>query len=345
MSLSARVLVPRPGFLVDVELDVAQGSVVGLVGPNGAGKTSVLRVLAGLETGSEGTRVTVDQQAVEDLPPHRRPITYVASDLMLFPHLDVLDNVAFGLRARGAGRGPAASRARQVLDRLGAGDLVDRRPGQLSGGQAQRVALARALVLEPDVLLLDEPLAALDAATRIEVRSQLRGDLAAFGGVTILVTHDPVDALALADRLLVLEAGRVVQDGVPREVARHPRTPYVARLVGLNLLAGTAAGRRVRLASGAELSVVTEATGAVLVAFRPGAVSVHRDRPEGSPRNVFPGVVAGVEPQGEQVRLDIAGAVPMLADVTVDGADALDLAPGSEVWVSVKAVETTVYPG
>ena len=147
------------------------------------------------------------------------------------------------MRARGSQAWPSAeASAREVLDRLGAGDLADRRPAELSGGQAQRVALARALVLEPDVLLLDEPLAALDAATRIDVRAHLRSDLAAFGGVTLLVTHDPVDALALADRLLVLEAGRVVQDGEPREVARHPRTPYVARLVGLNLLAGTAAG-------------------------------------------------------------------------------------------------------
>ena len=345
MSLRARVVLQRPDFLVDVELDAAQGSVVGVVGPNGAGKTSVLRVLAGLEVGDDGTRVTVDGASVERLPPHRRPITYVAADGMLFPHLDVLANVAFGLRARGIRRAGAEASAHAVLDRLDADGLADRRPAELSGGQAQRVALARALVLEPHVLLLDEPLAALDAATRIDVRAHLRSDLAAFGGVTLLVTHDPVDALALADRLLVLEAGRVVQDGEPREVARHPRTPYVARLVGLNLLAGTAAGRRVRLASGAELAVVTEATGQVLVAFRPGAVSVHRDRPEGSPRNVFPGVVAGVEPQGEQVRLDIAGAVPMLADVTVDGAEALELAPGSEVWVSVKAVETTVYPG
>ncbi len=344
MSLEARVVQRRPDLLVDVSLRADPGEVVGVVGPNGAGKTTVLRVLAGLEPGEAGTEVSVDGQRVEGERPHLRPLTYVASDLMLFPHLDVLGNVAFGMRARGLRRKPAEARAREVLASLGVGDLSARKPKELSAGQSQRVALARALVLRPEVLLLDEPLAALDAQTRVHVRALLRADLAVFGGVTLLVTHDPVDALALADRLLVLEKGRVVQDGTPREVARQPRTPYVARLVGLNLLRGVAADYRVRLPSGAELTVTDPAVGEVYVAFAPSAVAVHRTRPEGSPRNVFQGRLSGFEPQGERVRLDVEGAVPMLADVTMDAVAALGLGPGVDVWVSVKAVETTVYP-
>ncbi len=343
MSLVARVICELGPVRVDVELAAAPGEVLGVVGPNGAGKTTLLRVLAGLEPGDPGTTVTLDGQAYEATPAHRRPFTYVASELLLFPHLSVLDNVTFGLRARGEDKTAAAEQARTTLATLGVDALATRRPSELSAGQAQRVALARALVLRPEVLLLDEPLAALDAATRIEVRARLRADLAHFQGVTLLVTHDPVDALALADRLLVLEDGRVVQEGAPREVARRPRTPYVARLVGLNLLAGEAAGRRVRLPSGAEMVLADEASGSVLVAFAPSAVSVHRGRPEGSPRNVFPGQLIGYEPQGERVRLDIDGPVPMLADVTIDAVSALGLTPGVDVWVSVKAVETSTY--
>ncbi len=342
-DLVARVVCERPTMAVDVHLSAGPGEVVGVVGPNGAGKTTLLRVIAGLEAGEPGTAISVGGEAIESLPPHRRPVTYVASDLMLFPHLSVVDNVAFGLRARGDRRRPADQTARVVLGSLHIADLADRRPAELSAGQAQRVALARALALRPQVLLLDEPLAALDAATRIEVRARLRRDLGDFGGVTLLVTHDPVDALALADTLVVLEAGGVVQRGKPREVARRPRTPYVARLVGLNLLTGVASGARVRLSSGAEVVVAEPAQGSVMVAFPPTAVAVHRQRPEGSPRNVFPGRIEGFEPHGERVRLDVVGVVPVLADVTADAVSALGLVPGAEVWISVKAVEAVVY--
>ncbi len=343
-DLAARVLCERPTLVVDVRVSAGPGEVVGVVGPNGAGKTTLLRVLAGLEPGGPGTSISVGGESVESLPPHRRPVTYVASDLMLFPHLSVVDNVAFGLRARGERRRPADRAARGQLDGLGIADLAGRRPTELSAGQAQRVALARALALRPQVLLLDEPLAALDAATRIDVRARLREDLEDFGGVTLLVTHDPVDASALADSLVVLEEGRVVQRGTPREVARQPRTPYVARLVGLNLLSGLASGVRVRLSSGVDVVVAESAHGPVMVAFPPTAVAVHRQRPEGSPRNVFPGTIEGFEPHGERVRLDVGGPVPVLADVTADAFSALGLARGIEVWISVKAVEAVVYP-
>jgi molybdate transport system ATP-binding protein len=220
------------------------------------------------------------------------------------------------------------------------------RPSTLSGGQAQRVALARALAVEPDLLLLDEPLAALDAETRMSVRTELRHRLAEFPGCALVVTHDPVDAMLLADRLVVIERGRLVQQGDPADVARRPRTDYVARLVGLNLLRGRAEVGRVRLAGGQTVIVTEDAdlSGEVLVAFRPAAVSVYREPPHGSPRNVWPGTVSSVERYGGRVRLAVAGPVPLTAEVSTDALAELRLATGEPVFVAVKATEIDVYP-
>lgn len=240
-GLSADVSVSRAGFDLALQLDVPDGTVTAIVGPNGAGKSTALRALAGLlrpdrARVSVAGRILDDTEAGLSVPPARRGIGVVFQDYLLFPHLDALENVAFGPRAHGTSRPEAEAIARRWLDRLGMGALAASLPGALSGGQAQRVALARALALEPDLLLLDEPLSALDAGTRLEVRRDLSRHLREYGGATVLVTHDIVDALALADHLLVLEHGRVVQEGVPADVARAPRTDYVARLVGLNLL-------------------------------------------------------------------------------------------------------------
>jgi molybdate transport system ATP-binding protein len=225
-------------------------------------------------------------------------------------------------------------------------DQADSRPAALSGGQAQRVALARALAVEPDLLLLDEPLAALDAETRMSVRSELRHQLAEFPGCALVVTHDPVDAMLLADRLVVIEYGRLVQQGDPAQVARRPRTDYVARLVGLNLLRGRAEAGRVRLSGGETVTVTDDAdlSGEVLVAFRPAAVSVYREPPHGSPRNVWPGTVSSVERYGGRVRLAVAGPVPLAAEVSVDAVAELHLVVGERVHVAVKATEIDVYP-
>ena len=346
MSLTASVRVRRGRLDLDVELQVADGEVLAVLGPNGAGKSTLLRVLAGL-LAPEEARVVVDGEVWDDgavhVPAHRRRLGMVFQDHLLFPHLSVVDNVAFGLRTRGVRRHAARGAAERWLERVGIADLGDRRPGALSGGQAQRAALARALVGDPALLLLDEPLSALDARTRLTVRAELRRHLADYGGSTVLVTHDPVDAMALADRVVVVEEGSVVQAGTPADVSRHPRTDYVARLVGLSLLPGTAEGRMVRLDAGGVVAVADEASGPVFAAVRPESVAVYLSRPEGSPRNVWPARLAGATPHGMSVRCELAGEVPLVADVTAAAFAELGLVPGSPVWAVVKASEIAVY--
>ncbi|WP_448626370.1 ABC transporter ATP-binding protein [Geodermatophilus sp. URMC 64] len=348
MSLAAAITVRRGGLTVDLELDVADGEVLAVLGPNGAGKSTVLRVLAGLLP-PEGGRVAVDGDVWDDVaadlhvPPHRRRLGMVFQDYLLFPHLSALENVAFGLRTRGISHGEARRRAADWLARVGLADLGDRRPGHLSGGQAQRTALARALATDPAMLLLDEPLSALDARTRLTVRAELRRHLAAFAGSTVLVSHDPVDAMALADRVIVVEDGRVAQSGTPAEVARHPRTDYVARLVGLSLLPGTGEGTTVRLDGGGRVAVAEETAGPVFVAVRPESVALYLSRPEGSPRNVWTAHLVGATPHGATVRCELDGEVPLIADVTATAFAELGLAPGVPVWAAVKASEVAVY--
>ncbi|MQA35646.1 ABC transporter ATP-binding protein [Modestobacter roseus] len=343
MTLDARVVVDRGGVSVDVDVAVADGEVLAVLGPNGAGKSTVLRVLAGLLRPGDGY-VRVDGRAWDPLPAHQRSVGVVFQDHLLFPHLTVTENVAFGLRTRGAGRAEARAVAGRWLERVGLADLGARRPGQLSGGQAQRAALARALVGDPRVLLLDEPLSALDARTRLAVRAELHRHLADYAGSAVLVTHDPVDAMALADRILVIEEGRVVQAGTPAEVARRPRTDYVARLVGLVLLAGTGAGTTVELDGGGVVAVAADARGSVFVAVRPESVALYLQRPAGSPRNVWPLRLVTATPHGPVVRCDLAGEVALTADVTATSFAELGLAPGADVWASVKASEVAVYP-
>jgi len=331
-------------------IEVGDGEVVALLGPNGAGKTTLLRAVAGLQPIDAG-RVTVDRDVLDDpeagifVATNDRPIGVMFQDYLLFPRMTVVDNVAFGLRARGRSRAEARAEAHAVLDRVGMAALARAKPRELSGGQSQRVALARALAIEPRVLLLDEPLAALDAGAKLHIRAELRRHLAGFHGARLLVTHDPVDALVLADRMVVLEGGRVTQQGTPAEVARRPRSPYVAELVGVNLLSGTAAGERtVRLAGGAELVVADPVPGPeVAVAVRPQAVTVHRDQPDSSARNTWPATVADLAADHDRVRLQLAGPVPLVAEVTPAAVADLDLTPGAEVWVSMKAVDLAVY--
>jgi molybdate transport system ATP-binding protein len=348
MSLAAAITVLRGGLTVDLDLDVADGEVLAVLGPNGAGKSTVLRVLAGLLPPDAG-RVTVDGDLWDDvdagvrLPPHARRVGMVFQDYLLFPHLSARENVAFGLRTRGVRHAEARGTADHWLARVGLADLGGHRPGQLSGGQAQRAALARALATDPALLLLDEPLSALDARTRLTVRAELRRHLAEFAGSTVLVTHDPVDAMALADRVVVVEDGRVVQEGAPAEVSRHPRTDYVARLVGLSLLPGVGEGRSVRLDSGGTVAVAEEAAGPVFAAVRPESVALYLARPDGSPRNVWPTTLVGAIPHGATVRCELAGEVPLIADVTATAFAELGLVPGARVWATVKASEIAVY--
>ncbi|MEU6629211.1 ABC transporter permease [Streptomyces parvus] len=328
-------------------LDAGPGTTIAVVGPNGAGKTTLLRALLGL-TPRARAELRLGDDDVTGLPPHRRGVAWVPQDGALFPHLSALTNTAYGLRAHGVPRAEARREAQGWLDRLGVGHLAHRRPAQLSGGQAQRVALARALAARPRLLLLDEPLAALDQTTRARVRHTLRGHLAEFGGVCLIVTHDPVEAVSLADRVLVLEDGRALQDEPPAEVTRHPRSPWVARMLGRNAWPGTATADGLALEGGGRLVVaepLPPGTDALAV-IAPEAVSVHRERPTGSPRNVWPGTVREITSAGSRLRLLItsAEAPDLVAEITPGAAAELGIADGSAVWTSVKATEATVVP-
>jgi molybdate transport system ATP-binding protein len=348
MSLEADVQLRLNAFSLDVRLDAGPGELVALLGPNGAGKTTLLRALAGLVPLESG-RVSLDSQVLEDpargirVPAERRSVGVVFQDYLLFPHLDALDNVAFGLQARGRRTAAARSLAHEWLGRVGLGDRARALPRELSGGQAQRVALARALATDPSLLLLDEPLAALDASVRAEVRRDLRRHLASFAGVRLLITHDPLEAAALADRLVVLEEGRVVQSGSVREVTERPRSRYVADLVGVNLLRGRARDGTVELEGGGRLAV-PGAEGEVFVVIRPRSVALFPDRPEGTPRNVWEGRAASLDLEGDRVRVLVDGTPAVVAEVTPAAVAELGLAEGREVWVAVKATEIETYP-
>ncbi|HYD09701.1 MAG TPA: ABC transporter ATP-binding protein, partial [Acidimicrobiales bacterium] len=278
--LEARIGVDLDRFGLDVELTVDDGEVVALLGPNGAGKSTALRAIAGLRPLDRGS-IVLDDVAIDGLPTEERPIGVVFQDLLLFPRMTALDNVAFGLRARGSSKADARRDAQAWLDRFDVGHRAASKSKALSGGEAQRVALARALATSPRLLLLDEPLAALDATTRVLVRAELRRHLATFDGGRLLVTHDPVDAVVLADRLVIIEEGRVVQSGTPAAVTAHPATRYVAELAGVNLLHGVAAGeRRVRLADGVHATTADALPGNdVAITVRPQAITLHRHEP------------------------------------------------------------------
>lgn len=296
-----------------------RGQVVAVIGPNGAGKSSLLRAVAGLVP-AEG-ELRVDGRSWGSLPVRERAVGMAFQDQLLFPHLTALDNVAFGPRTAGASRQDARRTAQDWLDRFGVGELAGRRPRQLSGGQAQRVSIARALATHPRVLLLDEPFTGLDVGVAATLRVELSRHLTSYDGVTLLVTHDAIDALTLADVVWVLDAGRLVQVGPPREVAAAPLTRHVARLVGLNVL--------------------TE--GDRFWSFSPSAVTVSPAEPSGSARHRWPGRVTSLAPHGDAVRLLVSGEHELLADVTPAAVAELELAPGRQVWLSVKETAVRSY--
>ena len=269
--------------------------------------------------------------------PAHRSVGMLFQDYALFAHLSVLENVAFGLRARGMGRGEARREASSILERFDLAGYGADRPGVLSGGQAQRVALARALVTTPKVLLLDEPLAALDVKTRSGVRRDLRELLGKYTGVRLLVTHDPVDAYALADRVVILEAGRVAQEGSLHDVTMHPRSRYVADLLGLNLLRGEMSAGVLTLADGVQVvTAERSASGPTFVTIRPQAVSLHRQQPEGSPRNSWRVTVTEIDRQMDRCRVQLDGQIPVIAEITEEK----KMKPRE---AAVKATEVTAY--
>jgi molybdate transport system ATP-binding protein len=336
---------------VEVAFTVAPGETLALLGPNGAGKSTVLSVAAGLLRPDEG-RVVLDGRPLtavgEGVPqawvaPHDRQIALLAQDPLLFPHLTVLDNVAFAPRSRGVRRAEAHATARHRLEQVGVPDLADRKPSQVSGGQAQRVAVARALAADPRLLMLDEPMAALDVAVTPALRQTLRRVLA--DRTVVLVTHDALDALLLADTVVVLEGGRIVEQGPSAEVLARPRSAFAARIAGLNMITGTWRHGAVRAATGIDVHGLATgpppADGEPAVAvFPPAAVSVFREPPGGSPRNALAAVVTEIEPHGDRIRVR---AGELSADVTAQAVAELDLVPGVGVTFSVKANEVSVY--
>lgn len=312
---------PASGLEVDLEVPgrvraafrAAPGTVLAVVGPNGAGKSSLVAALAGL-TGAHGRAVSNGRDLLS-VDAQRRNVGLAPQAGLLFPHLTARQNVAFGPRSRGTARATALALAGEWLDRFGLADLGNRRPDQLSGGQAQRVVLARALAGDPEVLLLDEPTAGLDLATATALRVELTRHLSDFAGVTVLVTHAAIDALTLAQQMVVLEGGGVVQQGTPAEVAARPASVHVGRLLGLN---------------------VVPAPGGPLV-FSPSVVAVSHEPPIGSPRLRWHGRVAELTPWGDAVRITVQTDVgQVLADVTVTSATELALLPGTQVWLAVK---------
>lgn len=351
MSLDALAQLRLGSLSLDVSLAIAPGEVVALLGPNGAGKSTFLRCVAGLQPLDSG-HIALDGVTLDDpcnaifASPERRPVGMVFQDYLLFPHLSVLENVAFGPRARGVARGEARRGALALLEQTGLGELSRQRPGQLSGGQQQRVALARALAIQPRLLLLDEPLAALDASTRNELRRDLRGLLGVGGAMALVVTHDPVDAHVLADRVVVIENGKVVQFGTLSQVTAHPRSPYVAELVGVNLLSGTVAAGVFQSLSGGRLVSATIATwaGPALAAVRPQAIALHRSEPEGSPRNCWRATVVEIDLYAARVRVRLGEPLTLTAEITPGALADLGLVPGDEIWASVKATEVATYP-
>jgi molybdate transport system ATP-binding protein len=310
----------------------------------------VFRCLAGLLPLDDG-RIELDGYRLDDptgdvfVPPEERPVAVVFQDYLLFPNLTALENVAFGLRARGVAKADARRRAADWLERVGLTDHAGHRPLALSGGQAQRVALARALATEPRLLLLDEPLAALDTGARSDVRRDLRRHLNTFDGIRLLVTHDPVDAYALADRVVVLEAGAVVQTGTLATVTAHPRSRYVADLIGVNLLTGIGNQGTITTVTGGRIVPADAIDGPAFAVIQPHAVALYVNPPDGSPRNLWEATVADVDRHADRVRVRLDGAIPLVAEITPAALDALALRVGDRVWASVKATEVATYPG
>lgn len=346
MSVAARVIASIGDFRLDAQFECQPRETVALLGPNGAGKSTILRAIAGLHAIDDGCiridRTPVDEPASRTfIPAEHRRVGMVFQDYLLFPHLSVRDNIAFGARQTHQDM----TTVDHWIDAFNLSDLADRRPAEISGGQAQRVALARALATKPRALLLDEPLAALDAATKATVRGELHRHLQDFEHGTVLVTHDPLDALVLADRIVVVEEGRVTQEGPTAQVASEPRTDYLAALLGVTLIRGVASDGVITCDGGGELVTASSVQGPVAAVIRPQAISLHMNMPEGSARNVRHTTVTNVEAQGDHVRVSLAGPPALVAAVTPAAVAEMEIVPGRDMYASLKATDIAVYPG
>jgi molybdate transport system ATP-binding protein len=341
---------------VAFDLTLADGEVLAVLGPNGAGKSTLLSLIAGLLRPEEG-RVELGNQVITDtatgvfIPAHARGVAMLSQQALLFPHMSVEANVAFAPRSKGKSRSAARAIAQRWLQAVDAEDLAARRPAQLSGGQAQRVAVARALAAEPQMLLLDEPMSALDVTAAPALRRLLRHILRDDHRTAVIVTHDLLDALAVADRVIVVERGGVVESGPVRTVLTSPRSAFAARIAGVNLIPGVITEPGILQTSwGTTVSGIgdTPPGSAAVALFRPTAVAVHPDPPHGSPRNVIPVTIAEMDIHGTTVRVRGAdqpdGSAGPAADITAAAAADLDLAPGQNAYFVVKTQETELHP-
>ena len=324
-----------------------------IVGHNGAGKSTLAQVIAGTLRLDEGS-ARIGERVVDDaetfVPARRRGVAMVSQAPRIFTHMSVLANVAFPLRVRGVGRVQARATATDQLRAVGIADLAHRRASDLSGGQAARVAIARALAFRPDVLILDEPTAALDVEATAEVSAVLRERLSQSGITTLLVSHDIAEVLALASRMIVMGDGRVVEEGEPARILASPSSVFAARLAGLNIVTGEAIGGPgmvgVRVGEGALWAACDsvapgEESARVALTFPPEAVALSREEAHASPRSVLPGVVAGIDVDGSLVSVHVALAqgVSVTARVTAAAWSELGLGVGEGLWVSVKATQ------
>lgn len=343
-GMEADFTLSRDGFTVDIDLNLTAGRTTALLGPNGAGKSTVVAALSGLIPINSG-RISICGVVVDDPahgifePPESRNVGVVFQDGLLFPNLSVEKNIGFGPSSSGDIDRAAVG---HWIETLGLAEIARRRPVQISGGQAQRVALARALVTEPDVLLLDEPLSALDVTAKTEMRSLLKRHLDAFTGPRLLITHQPREAFLLADYIYILERGRITQSGTAHEIQMRPRTGYAADLAGINLLTGVADDGVVTIGDMMLRIADTGLDGDVMVTVRPQAIALHRDRPGGSPRNVWETRVEEVEEAGGRVRVGLGPPLPIAAEITSEARLNLSLDIGDDVWVSIKATEIGV---
>jgi molybdate transport system ATP-binding protein len=335
------------GFVLQLSISIPPGKTVALLGPNGAGKSTAVAALAGLlsvDSGhiSLGDITFDDPQAGLFVPANERQIGVMFQDSLLFPHMSVLENVAFGLRSRGVRLQVAHAHSMEWLRRLGIEGLSGRRPHQLSGGEAQRVALARALVTRPKLLLLDEPLSALDVRTRAQLRRTLSEHLNTFSGPRLLITHDPTEAFLVADEIHVIENGAISQSGSAKDIRLRPRTRYAADLAGSNLLEGTADRGHVDTGNHILHIADPDIEGDVLLTIRPAAIAVHLQQPEGSPRNSWSTTVDLIEDLGDRTRVLMGPPLPLAAEITSEAARSLELRAGKNIWISLKATEIDV---
>ena len=341
-------------LVLDVELAVKRGECLALAGPSGAGKTSILRVAAGLLRPEQG-RVDangdtwLDTERGIDVPAEERRCGYVFQHYALFPHLSAWQNVAYPLR--GLSRPERRTRALELLERFGLRELADARPHTLSGGERQRVAVARALARGPDVLLLDEPLSALDARTRAAAARELGGVLRDSEAPTLLVTHDFAEAAQLGDRVGIIDRGRVVQLGTPSELAATPRSAFVADFTGAVVLtgvarAGAAGVTRVELDGGGAITSTDAGEGTVAASVYPWEIEIEPagTEPHGSAENRLAAEVLSITTVGSRVRLGLVGPQPLVAEVTLASVERLGLRPGGRVVAVWKASATRLVP-